>query len=290
MKRLSKSAIGHAERGFTLVEAIMVLTITAILGAAVAVFLRQPVDAYFDLNRRAALSDAADTAARRVSRDLHLALPNSVRAVAGDSSCIEFLPTVTGGRYREQGDSTGAGNLFTTAASITVLDFLGPLGLGTANSTPVPGDLLVINNLGITGADAYAGDNTAVIASVTGNTVNLNPGKQFLLGSPTRRFQVIPNAEQAVSYVCTGVGIDAAGNGTGVLWRMNRYGINPAAPSTCPTIPANTPILAQNLSACQFTYTPEVTVRTGLVSMRFGLTRNGETVNLFQDVHVSNVP
>jgi MSHA biogenesis protein MshO len=288
---VARQQIGwHQQSGFTLVEAIMVLTITAILGAAVAVFLQKPVEAYFDLNRRAALSDAADTAARRVSRDLHLALPNSVRAVAGDSSCIEFLPTSTGGRYREQGDSSGAGNIFSTATSITALDFLGPLGLGTASSTPAPGDLLVINNLGIAGADAYAADNTAVIASVVGNTVNLNPAKQFLLGSPNRRFQVIPSVEQAVFYVCTGVGIDAAGNGTGILWRMNRYGINPTAPGICPVIPANTPILVQNLSACQFTCTPEVTVRSGLVSMRFGLTRHNETVNLFQDVHVNNAP
>lgn len=278
------------QHGFTLVEVIMVLTITAILGVAVAVFLRQPVDAYFSLNRRAALSDVADTAARRVSRDLHLALPNSVRAASADTSCIEFLPTVTGGRYREQGDSTGAGNLFTTASAVSALDFLGPLSLGTANSTPAAGDLLVVNNLGIAGADAYAGDNSAVIASVAGSTINLSPAKQFLLGSPTRRFQVVSSAEQAVSYVCTGVGVDGAGNGTGTLWRMNRYGINPNAPAACPVVPANTPILAQNLSACQFIYTPEVTVRTGLVSIRIGLTRGGESVNLFQDVHVNNVP
>ena len=75
------------QHGFTLIEAIMVITITGIIAAVVAIFIRQPVDAYLDTARRAALTDIADTTARRIGRDLQGALPNSVRV---DGTCLLY--------------------------------------------------------------------------------------------------------------------------------------------------------------------------------------------------------
>jgi MSHA biogenesis protein MshO len=86
------------QRGFTLIEMIVVITITAIISAVVAVFLRAPIQGYFDASRRADLTDTADSAMRRISRDLHLALPNSVRVSSSGNPAIEFLQTRTGGR------------------------------------------------------------------------------------------------------------------------------------------------------------------------------------------------
>ena len=68
-----------AQRGFTLVEAIVVIVITGIIAAGVAVFIRAPVEGYVDSVARAELTDAADTALRRLSRDVNSALPNSLR-------------------------------------------------------------------------------------------------------------------------------------------------------------------------------------------------------------------
>ena len=108
------------ERGFTLVEMIMVIVITGIIGGMVAVFLKAPVQQYMDVSRRADMTDIADTALRRISRDLRTALPNSVRVIAagacpvtaanpggiGLCDSVEFLPTSGGGRYRA--DTGGA--------------------------------------------------------------------------------------------------------------------------------------------------------------------------------------
>lgn len=261
----------------------MVMTITAVLAAGVAVFLRKPIDGYLDLARRSELSDIADTTVRRMSRDLHLALPNSVRMPS--NQCMEFLPTINGGRYRADVDGSGGGKVFDTASTMNTFDVLGPL-----SAAPVKGDLIVIYNLGITGADAYKADNRATVDTGTSiNNILLSPAKQFPFASPGSRFHVLSGVEQAVAYVCSAPGI-AGGNGTGVLYRASAYGINAADPSPCPATPAGTPVMAQNISSCQFTYSSGVTERSGLVSIRLGITKNNETVNLYQDVHVNNVP
>ncbi len=287
---MNKNILSQA--GFTLIEAIMVMTITAVLAAGVAVFLRKPVDGYFDLARRTELSDIADTAVRRVARDLHLALPNSVRVVAADNKCLEFMPTVNGGRYRADVDSAGGGNVFSTAGVLNKFDVLGPLS--PLSPAPVANDRIVVYNLGIPGADAYNGDNVAsvassVVVSPTVLQINLAPSFQFPFASPGNRFHLISGSERAVTYACTAPGTDAAGNGTGTLYRYTGYSVA-AALAACPVIPAGTPILAQNLSVCNFTYATGVSERSGLVAIRLGITKKNETATLYQDVHVTNVP
>jgi MSHA biogenesis protein MshO len=272
--------IMRTQAGFTLVEAIVVITATAILSAAVAVFLRKPIDQYMDLDRRSSISDIADTASRRVARDLRLALPNSIR-LTGDQ-CIEFLPTITGGRYRADVDGAGGGNVFQAEQVITQIDVIGAMP-----SVPNVNDYLVVYNLGIPGADAYEGNNRSVITSASANNIQFAP-QTFKLASPGQRFQVISGAEQAVSYVCDNVGPnDANGNGTGRLLRFSGYGINTA--SACPSS-LNSSVLASNLSVCKFTYGAGVTERSALVQIRLAVTQANETVNLYHDVHVNNVP
>jgi MSHA biogenesis protein MshO len=275
------------QSGFTLIEAIMVMTITAILAAGVAVFLRKPIDGYLDLARRAELSDIADTAVRRISRDLHLALPNSVRIVPADKGCLEFIPTINGGRYRADVGALGVGNVFDTATALTKFDVLGPL-----SAAPTTLDRIVVFNLGIPGADAYAGNNIATVASgSTASLINLSPSFQFPFTSPGSRFHLISKDEQSVFYVCTSVGT-VGGNGTGTLFRLTRA-ITTTAPATCPAISAATPILAQNLSACEFIYANSVgvaTERNGLVAIRLAVTKQNETANLYHEVHINNVP
>ena len=90
--------------GFTLIEMIIVIAITAIIGSMVALFLRAPLESYVAQDRRARLADTADTALRRMGRDIRLALPNSVRVTSvGGVFYLEFLGTRSGGRYRAQG-------------------------------------------------------------------------------------------------------------------------------------------------------------------------------------------
>lgn len=258
------------QRGFTLIEAIVVITITAIIAAVVATFIRTPVQGYFDSVRRAELTDTADTAVRRISRDLHLALPNSVRVTnIGGISYLEFLLTSGGGRYR----TDTPGNVLDFTTSTTKFDVLGPAIATTSGAL----NLIAIYNLGIPGADAYYADNTSAITGIAGNTVSIN-AKLFPFASPSNRFQII---QTPVTYVCDPT--------AGTLTRYWNYPISASQPTSFSS--GTSALLAKNVSACNFTYNPQViTQRAGLVSATLQLSQSGEAVNLYYETHVSNAP
>ena len=280
-------------RGFTLLEMIVVIVVTGIIGGTVAVFVRTPVQAYLDTVGRAALSDVGDLALKRITRDLRTALPNSVRvSTVGTATYVEFLQTRTGGRYRAVSDSTGLGDVLDFSAADTAFDTSQPLSVLT-DEVILNTDRVVIYNLGIPGADAYNGDNTSLISSTAAGAL-ANEGrinfaaKQFPLASPGNRYQVISGP---VTYGC-----DTA---TGLITRYWGYAIAAAQPtppagaglSTAVLVGETNGSLPLKVASCQFTYTNNVVAqRNGLVLMQLQLQKNNESVRLFQQAHVSNVP
>lgn len=87
----------RSQSGFTLVEAIVAMVVFGIAVALIGMFIRFPIQSYFDTERRARLTDRADTALRRMTRDLRLALPNSVRVMQdGAVQYLEFFQTRAG--------------------------------------------------------------------------------------------------------------------------------------------------------------------------------------------------
>jgi MSHA biogenesis protein MshO len=265
------------KRGFTLVEMIVVIVITGILAASVAIFMRRPVEAYVDVTRRAELTDIADTALRRITRDARTALPNSVRiATVGNVTYLEYLQTSGGGRYRAAPDSDGLGDTVDFAAADTSFDVIGTMpALAAGNS-------IVIYNLSPSGttANAYSGDNRGAYASNTGNTITLSAAKLFPYQSPGNRFHVV---EEAVTYAC-----DPLPAGAGELRRYWNYGI--VDPQPTPPGGSNA-LLASNITGCSFTYTVSgASGRTGVLALNLLVSQSGETVRLFQQAHVNNVP
>lgn len=271
-----------AARGFTLVEAVIVIGITGILAAIVAVFIVKPVEGYFDAARRADMTDTADTALRRIGRDMRLALPNSVRT--SGNQAVEFLLTRTGGRYRAGPPDSGAYDILDfNDPSDQTFEVLGPAMTFEA-TTPSNQNQIVVYNLGIPGADAYEGytdasHNRRPYAGAAGavNTIQITSSKAFPADSPTHRFQVV---ETPVSYICN--------LAAGTLTRYWGYTIT--STQSVPPSGASSALLARNVSACEFSYAPGFTARNGLVTLRLSITEAGETVTLYHEVHVTNVP
>jgi len=260
------------QQGFTLVEATMVIVITGIVAGMVAVFIKQPVEAYVDTARRAALTDIADTAARRMARDLQGALPNSVRV---DATHLEFIPIKDAGRYRAELGVNAADNPLDFTTVDTSFDVLGP------PVTVTNGDSLVVYNLGIPGADAYEMPlmTTRRAATAGGATVTFASTTPLPFPSPGSRFQI---AGSPVSYVCSG----------GSLLRYSGYGF-PSPSTVTPTVAFGAVVpdaLATSVVGCNFTYVAGALQRYGLVSIFLSFTQSGETVSLQHQVNVDNVP
>lgn len=284
-------------KGVTLIELVVTIALLGILAAVAALYIAPALEAYFASQRRAGLADVTDTALRRMTRDIRLALPNSARtASAGADRFLEILLTKNGGRYRSANDDN-------PATTEDPLDFGGDDGFDTLGILPsgadqqvLVGDRVVIHNLGISGANAY--DTAAAppnVAPITGfgpgalaaeNRVTLPAGTQFALESPGRRFFVVAGP---VSYACVGVGL-AGGNGTGFLRRWSGYAIQAAQPTAVPGGPTTDAVLADNVSACELHYTAFALVSRGLVAVRLAITRAGETVTLYHEAHVNNLP
>ncbi|MGE0556650.1 MAG: prepilin-type N-terminal cleavage/methylation domain-containing protein [Burkholderiales bacterium] len=275
----------HARRtrGTTLVELIVVIAITGIIAAAVALFIRRPVEGYADAARRAALTDEADTALRRITRDLRLALPNSVR-VDPSGKFIEYIETTGGGRYRAEVDSGGGGDTLDFTAADTTFDVLGPVPALAA------GNHIVVYNLYNSGStsNAYFGDNRANFVSVTPPTITISAvtSLPFPEPSPGKRFHVVSGP---VTYGCVG----------SQLLRYSGYAYN-AAQVAPPVGATTTAVLAANVDTdpdgCQFVYTSgALSERNATVSIILQINSTAasgaeERVRMFQQAQVSNVP
>ncbi len=296
------------QEGFTLVEMIMVITITGIIGGIVAMFLRAPIQQYTDVARRADMTDIADTALRRIARDLRTALPNSVRVTSsGGTIYLEYLETIAGGRYNSvtaPADCLNAGGCTTltttgdlvtgaAGAASTTLIGGGAITLGTSR-------LVVYNQYNNSANDcsslnpsvycAAVSGGAPVITGVTNSAANANEDQisfaahTFLPagGSPYNRFQIVG---QPVTYACTP---------GGALTRYWGYAIQAGQPNDVAATPlsgASHALLATSVSTCGFAYDAFVVAqRFGLVTVNLGITRDGETVTLYSATHVSNVP
>lgn len=298
--------------GFTIIELVVVIVLTGIIAVLVGRNIARPIEAFTDTARRAALVDEAESALNRVTREVRLALPNSVRVSGGDA--VEFLRTRTGGRYRAQVDPGMASDPLDFTVATDTFDVLGAVkefgeicagdlpncGGATATSTAAcmggtAVDCLVVYNTGQPAdcttlpsgrTNAYCGDNVAGVkdVDVAGRMLEFvhDVASGFPFPSPNQRFHVV---DTPVSFVCN--------TGTGTLTRYDGYAIGPVQPTAASPPPVAGRILADNVVACSIAYDPGTLTRAALVTLSLTLAdpaAPAERVRLFQQVHVPNVP
>ncbi len=257
---------------------IVVIVITGIIGGIVASFIGAPVQGYIDSARRAELTDIADTAMRRMARDVRIAVPNSVRVP--DALTVEFIPTKDGGRYRA--GSGGTGNVLDFGVSDGSFEIIGS---GIAFTQNV--DYIVVGSTQSDAVPPYDQTANGVLRLYTGATGTLtvvnftNTALPIWAELPSQRFDVVDGAQQAVTYRCENVGI-VNGTGSGQLVRYWNYGFTHM-------VGATSAILADKVSDCVITYDLP-NQRFGLLTVRMSLTSENESVSLYNEIHVNNVP
>lgn len=295
--------VQQTQRGFTLLEMIVVIVITGIIAGMVAMFLRAPVQGYVDSARRAEMTDIADTALRRIAREMRSAVPNSVRLpTPAGSAYIEFLPSKDGGRYRVSPTggaacaATASGDALSFDAADNCFSIVG------ATITTAIGDAIVIGSTQSDGSQPYQAVNSATgvrrMVTAAGTTTVLVASGTTLPASAEldgHRFEVVDSTVQAVTYACDNLNTDANGDGRGTLTRYWGYGfiadptkaIPPAfAGKTAGPVSA---LLADKVSACSFVY-DTTNARNSLVAVSLTITRGGESVRLYHEIHVNNLP
>ncbi len=94
------SNVKHSNKGFTLVELVIVIVLLGILSVGISGFISMGTQIFVDVKNRSSLISSARFAIERVNRDLRSALPNSIRvSTTATGQCVEFIPIIAAASY-----------------------------------------------------------------------------------------------------------------------------------------------------------------------------------------------
>ncbi|GGY67936.1 MSHA biogenesis protein MshO [Cellvibrio zantedeschiae] len=166
-------------RGFTLIEVITVIVILSILAVLGTRFVLESTKAYQSTQTRSRLINTGRQAIERMSRQLRVALPYSVRLTNGNT-CLEFMPIASGGNYADYVPDLVNGATATQALNVSphVIDF------GTA----------VYVSIGAMAPDELYGTSPtsrATLTSRSANQLNFSPARGWTRNSVNKRFYLL---------------------------------------------------------------------------------------------------
>lgn len=268
------------QRGFTMIELIIVMVVTAIVVVMISAIITRPLTGYFDTQRRADLADRGQAAINRMAIELENSVPNSVRiSVTGTS--IEFMPVLGAGRYR----STGAGKLIEKNNSNSEFYTMTSLPIKIFSDTRIvvaPKNYYVDATSSL--ADSVSDKISIKIDLPTdpnrgANFIRLTPPPTFAGGSPSKRFYL---ARDAVTYNCD--------IGASTIKRYTGYPLT-ATQTAIPASATSTSTLASGVTACTFSLkAPTAAANFPIVIIRLEMAVDGESMTLFKEVPLWNAP
>lgn len=280
---MTATGLAPARRGFTLVEMVVVITLLGVLAAVGAQVIGRFLGLFSMGREQAQVLAESQRVLQRMSDEVRMALPNSVRVTqAGATVAIEFVPLRGVVRYRArlaaQGDPGDALDIDDPLDDR--FDVLGPLPSLASDSQ------LVIHNLGIDDADVYSGGNRrgGLALDTAARKLSFTPAGLFPMPSPTARAAVV---DPPVSFIC-----EPAADGSGRLWRVSGYGIAAIQPADMlqpPLSGAQRALLAVGVTACAASYDANQE-NQGLLAVRLSLLAGQTPAELQQHIAVETTP
>jgi len=222
-----------------------------------------------DATERSKISSIAWVVSEKLSRELRLALPNSIQ-ISGGGTCIEFIPTAAATDYLSV-------PLFTAASSFEIV----PFASYNAASVDTSQDRVAVYTNAVSDVYDLSGSQ-GVISSLLSNiaagttagalTVNLQASHQFISDSPTKRLFIV---QDPVMFCFNG----------GFLYRYFDYGFD-SIPD-----PDNQTVMANGMNLGSFAHADANLVRNAVVNISYSATgSNGEQQVINQEVQIRNVP
>ncbi len=251
------------QRGFTLIELIIVVVLLGIVGAMGAGFISEAFRGFFAADVRMEMYEEGKSALVRMEREIHIALPNalyiSTTTIAGDTISFgqidENAMAGVFGQYTEEHPS----------GTTTITDRTAPLPEGT---------MVSIYNT----EWAFFNIRTYRVTAVNGNEMTLN--RDIGAASPYNRYYAV--RPQAVRFSVAGTTLSRSTATMNASGALSAFG--------------NPQTLAQNIvpdgALPYFTYAPGTSTRNSVVIIHFAIQRpeTGETVNFHKEVQIRNVP
>ncbi len=246
------------QKGFTIVELVIVIVIAGILAVGSVQFVGQATQGYSDAADRQQLATIGWIASEKMTRELRNALPNSVRLSAAET-CIEFVPVIGGSHYK---------TLPTSATPRTITAIASGFSTAPSNTRVAVYPTEVSAVYGLSTPGPVSSTISTLIPASSEDTITLSSDFDFLSESPERRFYF---TQDPITYCFTGNRLN----------RYSDYGFSGSkgAPQ----------IIVDKIQSGTFNVLPASLTRNAVVAMHFVLT-GGAIHTVDQEVQIRNVP